>query len=295
MKIKNSILKISLVVAMLIGFGGCGDGTTDLPNGGVIGGQQDTQTTDNSNPNDFGTVFNGGNQQSSGNSQNNQNIWGAGQFPNNSNQQNILGDVEYDLASYFYDYRTWVDGSTVVQTVYNYVLNGETISADPNSPTSEMSFEKIDPSENNGNKVAVKEFKDNRENSIDFITTNSIKTYYYDEAGNALEEDSATMSRKVRVGEELFSANINSRAITCRVGDHLDNFSTADIATVSDTGMIFNYTNLLKVDCSVGDNVLLSTFYANGYGKVMSITVVNENQVSYSIVDKNSIQLFNIK
>ena len=274
MKIKNSILKISLVVAIAIGFGGCGSSDGDLENGGVLG--QDTQTTENQNPNDFGSVF-GGNQSST--NQNNQGAWSNSN--QNQNQQPISDGRVYDLAEYAYNYHTFAEGSFTEQTVHVYT---ETADGVAENGTKKETFESLDIGKN------IVEYANDSATGKDFIYNDRIDSYEYEEAQIAPEKP-IVLTRKARVGDEVVRHTLsNGSVMTCQLYDHFDRFDNSDL-NIGNQFIPFDYIDVLQINCQGVNGVDSVSFIANGYGQVVSIVGSNVER-KYNIVDKGTIQNF---
>ncbi len=285
MKIKNNILKISLVVAMVIGFTGCGGGDEDLENGGVLG--QDTQTTDNQNPNDFGSVF-GGNQGSvnqdtqgawSNSNQNNQPSWSNSN--QNQNQQPISDGTIYDLAEYAYNYHTFAEGSFTEQIVHVYT---ETADGIADNGTKKETFESLDIGKN------IVEYVNDSATGKDFIYSDRIDSYEYEE-GQIAPENPVVLTRKARIGDEVVRHTFsNGSVMTCQLYDHFDRFDNSDL-NIGNQFIPFDYSNVLQINCQGVGGVDSVSFIANGYGQVVSIVGSNVER-KYNIVDKGTIQNF---
>ncbi len=288
MKIKNNILKISLVVAMVIGFNGCGSGDGNLENGGVLGGQQGTQSSDNKNSGDFGTIVNGnqnaqgvwGNVNNNNSNQNPQTIW-SNVNNSNQNQQPISDGRIYDLAEYTYNYHTFSEGAFTEQVVHVYSESADGVSEDL---TKKETFESFDIGKN------IIEYVNDSATSKDLIYNDRIDSYEYEE-GQIAPENPVVLARKAKIGDEVVRHTFpNGEVMTCQLYDHYDRFDNSDLS-VGNQFIPFDYSDVLQMNCQGVGGVDLVSFIANGYGQVVSIVGSNVER-KYNIVDKGTIQNF---
>ncbi len=279
MKIKNSILKISLVVAMMIGFSGCGSDGDLIEGAPSINGQ----AQDNKDPNDIGSIWGGGDQTTD--NQNNQGIWGAAdQSSNNSNQQQqqpVSNGVVYDLAEYAYNYHTFEEGAFTEQNVHIY---RETVDGVVETGTKKETFESLDIGKN------IVEYVNDSATGKDIISIDRIDSYEY-EPGQIAPEHPVVLKRKAMIGDEVVRHTLaNGGVMTCQLYDHFDRFDNSDLG-VGNQFISFDYSNVLQINCQGVDGVDSVSFIANGYGQVVSIVGSNVER-RYNIVDKGTIQNF---
>ncbi len=196
-----------------------------------------------------------------------QNGSSAGEY-GNGYQYGDVDSVYYDFATYNYNYLVREDGKTVTQTVHEYDANGE--------HTKEIVFER------NANDYSIYEYQNNRIERRDSIGINSIQSV---DGFSSIE-----MKRNIRVNETFVEVSENAVNMSCKLIEHRGSINTQ---TVTGVNVIkADYVDVLHTQCTGTNGYVLDSYFANGWGEVLSISTFN-GTTEYSVLDKNSMQTVN--
>ena len=174
----------------------------------------------------------------------------------------------YDFAQYGYNGRVLYEGKSVSQTVKNYNSNGDMLA------DTAVVFER------NSQNLTVHEFNNNTIENTDYIGLERIQTINSDGS-------SQVYNRFIRVNETFINTTLS-----CVFKGRQMTFNTGEV-----TGYdidVYPYLDVIHTECS-GGNVQKADFYfANGWGEVLSVITTRDDDVTtYSVLDKNSMQLLN--
>ena len=182
-------------------------------------------------------------------------------------QYGDIGSTYYDFATYNYNYLVREEGKTVEQNVYKYDGSGETVI--------NVVFER------NKNDGSLYEYDDNKIENRDYIGIDSIQS---------VDSDSTitTFLRNVRTNEVFVDKTMNGVRVSCKMVEHLGRINTRSVtgANILD----FDYVDVLHAECTSSNGLVFDTYFANGWGEVLSITKQNGTAIEYSVLDKNSMK-----
>ncbi len=181
-----------------------------------------------------------------------------------------VGTTYYDFATYNYNYLVREEGKTAREDMYVYDAQGERIVR--------VVFER------NKNDGSIYEYDDNMIENRDYIGIDTIQSVDSD-------SDITTFKRSVRINEVFADEIQNGVRITCKMIEHLGTINTQAITGVNILN--FDYADVLHARCESSSGVIYDTYFANGWGEVLSITTQNATALSYRVLDKNSMQIVN--
>jgi VCBS repeat-containing protein len=187
-------------------------------------------------------------------------------YSNNNNYYDSSDSSKYDLANYNYNYHTKVEGKTVTETmiVYNSdgTINEETITFERN---------KNDPS-------TIYQYTNDKVSGTEHIKATQIIT----NGGEVI------VDRYVQAGQTFVQASNNGIDLSCYLVEHLGSINTQNIASANIDN--FYYINVLHIRCPSSNGVTTDSYFASGWGEVLSI--INDNgNITYKVLDKNSMQV----
>ncbi len=184
-------------------------------------------------------------------------------------QYGDVGSTYYDFSTYNYNYLVRENGTTVKQNVQEYDAAG--------NPIVEVVFER------NANDGSIYEYNDNKIASRDYIGIDQIQSV--DDESRII-----TMKRNIRAGEVFVNTTMSGVSVSCKLVEHLGSINTQDVTGVN--VLNFNYTDVLHTQCTGSNGYVADTYFANGWGEVLSISTVS-GTTEYSVLDKNSMQTQN--
>ncbi len=184
-------------------------------------------------------------------------------------QYGDVGATYYDFATYNYNYLVREDGKIVTQNVQEYDASG--------NPIVEVVFER------NANDGSIYEYNDNHIVSRDYIGIDQIQSV--DDESNIM-----TMKRNIRTNEVFLNTTMSGVQVSCKLVEHLGSINTQTVTGVNILN--FNYTDVLHTQCTGTNAYVVDTYFANGWGEVLSISTFN-GTTEYSVLDKNSMQTAN--
>jgi hypothetical protein len=185
-------------------------------------------------------------------------------------QYGDVGSVYYDFATYNYNYLVREEGKTIAQEVHEYDANGERVV--------DVVFEK------NKNDGSIYEYNNNQIENRDYIGIDKIQSV--DASSNI-----TTFLRNLRTNEIFVDKTMNGVRISCKMVEHLGSINTQ---TVTNSNILnFDYIDVLHAECSSSSGLTFDTYFANGWGEVLTIIRENNQVIEYSVLDKNSVQEVN--
>lgn len=185
------------------------------------------------------------------------------------NDDGFDGGVTYDLADYNFNYFVYIDGKIVMQNVYDYDSEGTYLT--------EVVFEQ------NPENGAIHEFHDNEIDNTSYIQLENIRQVYSDSTF-------VDLKRELKIGDFIADETLNSVDTNCRLVEHLGSINTQLITGVNI--LDFDYQDVLHIECTASNGLLMDSYLANGWGEVLTVTALN-NQTEYTVLDKNSMQPIN--
>ncbi len=181
-------------------------------------------------------------------------------------QYGDIGSVYYDFATYNYNYLVREEGKSITEDFYAYDTNG-------NQTITNVIFEK------NKNDGSLYEYDNNQISNRDYIEIDQIRSV----DNNA---DFTIYQRNIRTGEVLAQKSQENMTMTCTLQEHLGSINTQNITGANILN--FDYIDVLHVRCSRSDGVVFDTYFANGWGEVLTIIHYTNSMEAYEVLDKNS-------
>jgi hypothetical protein len=182
-------------------------------------------------------------------------------------QYGDVGSVYYDFATYNYNYLVREEGKSIEQKVHEYDANGERIV--------DVVFER------NKNDGSIYEYNNNQIENRDYIGIDTIQSV--DSSSNITK-----FLRNVRINEVFVDKTMDGVRISCKMVEHL---GSIDTQALTNTNILnFHYIDVLHAECSSSSGLTFDTYFANGWGEVLTITTQNNQVVEYSVLDKDSMR-----